>query len=114
MELIAVITTLEKAEDARRLAREVVESRLAACAQMERIESTYSWNGALESAGETRITFKTRAGLWRELKTRIAELHPYETPEICCLGIVGASEPYLEWVLQNTREPTPCPDCGTA
>jgi len=110
MELIAVITTVEKAEDARTLARELVESRLAACAQMERIESTYFWNGVLQDAGETRITFKTRAGLWAELKTRIIELHPYQTPAVYGLEIVSVSEPYAEWVLRNTREPVP-PAC---
>lgn len=110
MELIAVITTVEKAEDARRLAREVVESRLAACAQLERIESTYFWNGVMEDAREIRITFKTRADLWPELKTRILALHPYETPAVYSLEVVNANEPYSAWVLQNTREPAPCPD----
>ena len=66
MKLIAVVTTVEKAEDARRLSRDAVESRLAACAQLEPIESTYFWDGALEDAREIRITFKTRAGLWPE------------------------------------------------
>jgi periplasmic divalent cation tolerance protein len=110
MKLIAVVTTVEKAEDARKLAREAVESRLAACAQLEPIESTYFWDGALEDACEIRITFKTRAGLWPELKTRILELHPYETPAVYSLEVVNANEPYSEWVLQNTREPAPCPN----
>ena len=106
IELIAVVTTVEKVEDAQRIAKKAVESRLAACAQLDEIDSIYSWKGKIENAREIRITFKTTTKRWQELKAQIVESHPYETPAVYTLEVAEASEPYAEWVSQNTKKPT--------
>jgi periplasmic divalent cation tolerance protein len=110
MKLIAVLTTVEKSEDAKRLAQVAVESRLAACAQIDEVQSTYFWKGVLENTHEFRIALKSRAALWPELRTRILASHPYETPAVYSIDVAETSEQYLDWVLQNTREPAPCPN----
>ncbi len=59
MSAIAVVTTVANRKDARSLARALVEAKLAACAQISRIESVYTWKGTVESGKEYRILLKT-------------------------------------------------------
>jgi len=102
---IQVFTTVEKREDADRIASSVVSKRVAACAQvLGPIQSTYWWKGKVEQAGEWLLMMKTRQDLYSALEKEIKSVHPYEVPEIIALPIVAGSEPYLEWIEGETRK----------
>ncbi len=103
VKLISVFTTVEKLEDAQRIARTAVESQLAACAQLEAIDSIYSWKGNIEHASEIRITLKTTVERCQELMAQMVKDHPYETPAVYTLEVAQAYQPYAEWVSLNTR-----------
>lgn len=98
MKLIAVLTTIDDREAARRIAREVVERRLAACAQVSEIESFYRWDGALCGEREFRVLFKTTAHAYEAVERAIRELHPYELPAIWAMPVEFVYAPYGEWV----------------
>ncbi|MBN2537914.1 divalent-cation tolerance protein CutA [candidate division WOR-3 bacterium] len=99
MEPLQVFTTLPDEAGAARLARALVERRLAACAQVVGpVTSTYRWQGAVEQAQEWLCLMKTDRGHWPELEKAITELHPYDTPEIIALPITAASERYRAWL----------------
>ena len=99
MDFIEVRTTTETKEDAGRIARALVEGRLAACVQIiGPIESTYSWKGKIETAMEYQCLAKTRAPLFAEVEKTIKSLHPYETPEIVAVSIATGSAEYLAWL----------------
>ena len=98
-EYIQVSTTAEKQEDARRIAREVVEKRLAACAQVTGpISSTYWWNGKIEEAEEWLCVMKSRKDLYEHLEKAIKDIHPYKVPEIVAVPLLAGSRDYLEWL----------------
>lgn len=99
MPTIAVLTTVGSLEQARTLARALVEQRLAACAQIEPIESFYRWDGALCNEAEYRISFKTAAHGYAALERAIRALHPYELPAIYSQAVDQAYPPYADWVL---------------
>ena len=104
-EYIQVFTTVEKREDAERIASTVVKKRVAACAQIVGpIRSTYWWKGKVEEAEEWLVMMKTRRGLFSSLEKEIKALHPYEVPEIIALPIVAGSAPYLEWIQAETKK----------
>ncbi len=104
-EYVQVFTTVEKREDADRIASTVVNSRLAACAQiLGPIHSTYWWKGKVEEAGEWLLMMKTRQDLFSALEKEIRTIHPYEVPEIIALPIVAGSVPYLEWIEAETKK----------
>ena len=95
-----VLTTAANPEEAGRLAHILVEERLAACATLvPGVQSIYRWKDAVETATETMMLIKTGPEQLAALETRLLELHSYETPEFLVLGVEGASEPYLEWLL---------------
>ena len=101
--LIQVITTVEKPEDAHALARELVERRLAACAQIiGPITSIYRWHGTIEQAQEWQVWLKTRAELYADLEAAIRALHQYQVPEILALPVLSAQEGYHDWVVAET------------
>ena len=102
---IQVFTTVEKREDANRIASIVVNKRVAACTQiLGPIHSTYWWKGKVEEAGEWLLMMKTRQDQFTALEKEIKAVHPYEVPEITALPIVAGSEPYLQWIEDETRK----------
>ena len=98
MKPIAVITTVANADDARRLARALVERRLAACAQISQIESVFVWEDKLQQEGEYRLVFKTVASRYAALEAAIRELHPYTLPAIYAVALERVHGPYADWV----------------
>ena len=96
---ITVLVTCGSIEDARRIARELVESRLAACVNlMPPVRSIYHWRGAIEEGDEILMIIKSARPLFEELKATITRLHSYEVPEIIALPIVDGAAPYLAWM----------------
>lgn len=90
------------------LARRIVEERFAACCNaIPGVQSTYWWEGVVQTEAETLLVFKTPADRVQALMTRLTELHPYDVPEVLSFPIAAGFEPYLAWV---EREGRPVPD----
>ncbi|WP_029001493.1 divalent-cation tolerance protein CutA [Azohydromonas australica] len=98
MKPIVVITTVATSDDARRLARALVERRLVACAQISQIESVYIWENKLQQEGEYRLMLKTVASRYAAVEEAIRELHPYTLPAIYALALERVHGPYADWV----------------
>jgi periplasmic divalent cation tolerance protein len=95
---LLVATTVATREQALVLAREMVERRLAACAQITAIESVYRWQGAVQHDAEFRLLFKTRPAAYARLEAALRECHPYVLPAIHAIATVQADAAYAEWV----------------
>ena len=102
MTTIAVLTTIDSIEQARVIARALVERTLAACAQISTIESVYTWQGSTQNEQEFRVLVKTTQGRYPEVEAAIRELHSYDLPAIYAIGMVQVFEPYAEWVAANS------------
>lgn len=98
--------TIDDAGLARTIVERLLEERLIACAhEFQPVTSRYRWQGKLETATEWLITMKTTTTLEQRVIVRVKELHPYDTPEILVIPIVGGSPAYIEWVIsETTRE----------
>ena len=104
-EYLQVSTKNEKKEDAEKIAKTLVEKRLASCVQIVGpIESTYWWKGTVETAEEWLLLIKTRKNLYEELEKATKAMHPYETPEIIAVPIVTGSKDYLEWLRNELKK----------
>ncbi|MEV3930230.1 divalent-cation tolerance protein CutA [Streptomyces sp. NPDC049944] len=100
---LAVLTTTDSEQKALALARSAVDARLAACAQISApVTSVYRWEGAVESAEEWQVVFKTTAQRYDELEARLLTAHEYTTPEIIAVPVVRGSDRYLAWVSAET------------
>ena len=97
--IVTVYALFADAEEAERIARTVIDQRLAACANiLGPCHSIYRWEGAIQSASEIPALFKTRADRAESLIARIAALHSYETPCVVAWPIAAALPGYGEWV----------------
>ncbi len=97
-----LLTTLPGKEDAGRIARLLIEEKLAACVQMMPIESVYRWKGNICQEGEILLLVKTRAALFDAAISRIKAAHPYEVPEIVATPLPEGFSGYFAWIDENT------------
>lgn len=91
--------------DAERIAKALVEARLAACVNVvPAVKSFYRWEGKLEDATESTLLIKTQKALLPELTEAVKAIHPYSVPEVIALDIDGAAgnADYLAWVRAET------------
>jgi periplasmic divalent cation tolerance protein len=101
---IQVVTTVDRKEDATRIARHLVEKQAAACVQVVGpVESTYRWEGALETSEEWQCLIKTDKRHFTAVRKLISEIHPYEVPEIISLPILQGSREYLYWMSEQVK-----------
>jgi len=100
-----VLCTVDEPETAHKLARELVNCRLAACVNIiPKVSSVYKWKGELEVADEVLMLAKTSPERVPELIRQISQLHPYDVPEILTLPVDQGLGAYLDWVLAETKE----------
>jgi periplasmic divalent cation tolerance protein len=108
MEFRLLYITAARVEEARRIGRALVEERLAACANIvPGMESIYHWQGAVVEDKEVLLVVKTRVELVEAAIGRVKALHSYTCPCVVALPILTGNPAYLEWLGQETREPTP-------
>jgi periplasmic divalent cation tolerance protein len=100
-----VLTTVPDEELGRRLARTLVEERLAACVNVSpAVTSFYWWGGKIVEGREFILLIKTKASVLDRLEARLKELHPYEIPEFIALPVAAGSAQYLGWLDTETRD----------
>jgi periplasmic divalent cation tolerance protein len=99
-----VFCTCADSETASRLARALVDERLAACVNaIPGVVSTYRWNGAIHTDNEVLLLIKTTADRLDTMQARLLELHTYEIPEVLAIEPASSSAPYLAWLDRETR-----------
>ena len=102
---VRAILVTAPAKEAVRLARTLVEERLAACANLlPRVTSFYWWEGKLNRDPETLIVFKTTPRRVPKLLKRLKDLHSYQVPEFLALPVREANPDYARWVHLETSE----------
>ncbi|MGF6293378.1 divalent-cation tolerance protein CutA [Paraburkholderia youngii] len=100
-----VLTTVPDAAVAEKLAASALAARLCACVtQLGSVHSSYHWQGAIETAQEIQLLFKTSAARALELEQYIQAHHPYDTPEILSWQAT-ASAAYGQWINAETQRP---------
>ena len=96
---MVVLVTTPGPDEAAQLARALVEAELAACGNvLPGLRSIYRWEGKVEDEPETLLLLKTTRARFEALRSRVVELHPYETPEVLALPVEAGHGPYLDWV----------------
>jgi periplasmic divalent cation tolerance protein len=101
---IVLFTTCRSPDEAERLARMVVERRLAACVNiLPPVRSIYRWRGKIEESAESLLLIKTSRPRFDELSEALRAAHSYEVPEILALPVVAGSPGYLDWLEKETE-----------
>ncbi len=99
IKFIQVQFTIDNKSSAEKIARTLIDEKLAACVQIiGPVTSIYQWQGKLEQSSEFLCLVKTEKSLYSKLEQRIKALHPYETPEIISIDIIDIELNYSKWI----------------
>jgi periplasmic divalent cation tolerance protein len=105
---IVVLNTCGSETEAERLARLLVEQRLAACVSIvPRIRSVYRWNGVVESSEEWLLLIKSSRPLFESLRAALEGAHSYQVPEVLALPVVDGAASYLDWFQASLQADPP-------
>lgn len=99
---LLVFVTVPDRETGKKVARHLLERRLAACINMAPIYSAYWWEGKIEEAEEVLLLVKTTSERLNDLVKEVKAVHPYQVPEIIAVPVVGGYREYLRWVERET------------
>lgn len=104
-DVFVVLCTFPDAESAGKAGGSLVEERLAACVNViPQLRSIYEWQGEICDDPEVLAVIKTARDRFETLQGRLAELHPYDCPEILGIPVEQGHGDYLSWVVETTRE----------
>ena len=103
MKAVIIVSTYPDQKTVKKTANELVKNRLAACVNISKISSIYSWKGKVENTTEFLAIFKTTQKNKNSLKKAIKKMHPYEVPEIAEIDVRSINQPYLKWLIESTN-----------
>ena len=102
---VVVLVTAASSEEAEKIGRIIVESRLAACANViDGLRSIFRWDSKINVENECLMIIKTTLERYSELESVIRQHHSYTVPEIIVLPVIAGSAPYLNWVRGETHK----------
>jgi len=101
--ILLLLSTCKDLDEAKRIAKALVDTSLASCVNIAKIDSIYRWKDQVEESKEYILIAKTESSLYGEAEKRIRALHSYELPEIIALSVEGGYPPYLDWIRSNVR-----------
>lgn len=103
-DVVIVLTTWPAASDPAPLATALVTERLAACVNvLAEMESVFTWRGEVQRERERQVLIKTTRPRLQAVEQRLAQLHPYDVPELLVFDAAGGSEAYIAWVRDSTE-----------
>lgn len=104
-EKIVVLSNCGSEEEARRIARALVEARVAACVNiLPGIHSIYHWQGAIQEDSEWMLVIKSTRSMFDRLSVELRKVHSYQVPEVLAVPVVAASQDYLDWMDREMAE----------
>jgi periplasmic divalent cation tolerance protein len=98
---VLALVTCPAEEEARRIARALVDGRLAACVHISRHEAIYRWNGTIEETPEFRLLAKTTRGRFGALRDAVLKLHSDTLPAIIAVPVVDGHAAFMAWIAEN-------------
>lgn len=106
-EVRIALSTAGSLDEAERIARTLVEQRLAACVNLiPQIKSVYRWQGEIEESAEVLLMIKTTASRLDALESTLHKLHSYAVPEFLVFDVASGSAAYLNWMLESVATPS--------
>ena len=104
MKLNLVYITAKNKEEARKIGKELLKARLAACVNIvDKMNSLYWWEGKIQDDNEAVLIAKTKESLVKEVVEKVKSIHSYSCPCIISLPILDGNKEYLDWLEKETR-----------
>ncbi len=102
MNPVIIVSTYPNKKSVNKIANQLVKTKLAACVNITKISSIYTWKGKIVNTSEYLALFKTIQKNKKKLKEKIKLTHPYDVPEIAEINVNSINKPYLKWLVDST------------
>ncbi len=102
MNPVIIVSTYPNKKSLDKIAIQLVKNKLAACVNISKISSIYTWKGEIENTPEYLAFFKTTQKNKKKLKEKIKATHPYDVPEIAEISVISINKSYLKWLVEST------------
>ena len=103
MKPVVIVSTFPSKQSVTSIANKLVKKKLAACVNITKITSVYTWKGKGENQNEYLAFFKTTKKNQSTLKKELKKLHPYDVPEIAEINVESINQPYMKWLVDSTN-----------
>ena len=103
MKPVIIVSTFPSKQSVTSIANQIVKKKLAACVNITKISSVYSWKGKIENKDEYLALFKTTKKNQLALKKELEKLHPYDVAEIAEINVESINQPYMKWLVDSTN-----------
>jgi len=100
---VFIVSTFPSKQSVTSIASQIVKKKLAACVNITKISSVYTWKGKIENQDEYLALFKTTKKNQLTLKKELEKLHPYDVPEIAEINVESINQPYMKWLVDSTN-----------
>ena len=100
---VVIVSTFPSKQSVTGIANKLVKKKLAACVNIAKISSIYTWKGKVENQNEYLAFFKTTKKNQSNLKKELKKLHPYDVPEIAEINVESINQPYMKWLVDSTN-----------
>ena len=100
---VIIVSTFPSKQSVTSIANKLVRKKLAACVNITKISSVYTWKGKVENQNEYLALFKTTKKNQSTLKKELKELHPYDVPEVAEINVESINQPYMKWLVDSTN-----------
>ena len=100
---VIIVSTFPSKQSITGIANKLVKKKLAACVNMTKISSVYTWKGKVENQNEYLAFFKTTKKNQSTLKKELKKLHPYDVPEIAEINVESINQTYMKWLVDSTN-----------
>ena len=100
---VIIVSTFPSKQSVTSIANKLVKKRLAACVNITKISSVYTWKGKVQNQNEYLAFFKTTKKNQSTLKKELKKLHPYDVPEVAEINVESVNQPYMKWLVDSTN-----------
>ena len=100
---VIIVSAFPSKQSVTSIANQIVKKKLAACVNITKISSVYSWKGKIENKDEYLALFKTTKKNQIALKKELEKLHPYDVAEIAEINVESINQPYMKWLVDSTN-----------
>jgi len=100
---IIVYSTFPDLKTTKKIISGLITHKFAACGNILKLHSIYTWKGTVERNPEYGAFIKTKKKNYKDVETYIKKHHPYEVPEIVCWSIEKGLPAYMDWVSEVTK-----------
>lgn len=96
---VVVLVTAASQEQAKKIARALLEKKLIACANLVPVRSLFLWEGAVQEENEVLLIIKSTSAVFKDqLIAAVKAEHSYQVPEVIGIPVVLGSDDYLKWI----------------